>query len=98
MGERQLLSLARALAANKAILALDEATSSILDSETENSIQDVLEQIAGKCTMIVVAHRLSTIANADAIIVMHHGQVIEEGHHQALLERQGFYFRLYNSQ
>lgn len=97
MGERQLLSLARALAANKAILALDEATSSI-DSETENSIQDVLEQIAGKCTMIVVAHRLSTIANADAIIVMHHGQVIEQGCHQALLERQGFYFRLYNSQ
>lgn len=97
MGERQLLSLARALAAPKPVLALDEATSSI-DSETESLIQDVLEQIAGKFTMIVVAHRLSTVIRADNIIVMHHGQVIEQGTHIALMEAQGFYHRLYNSQ
>lgn len=97
MGERQLLSLARALAATKPVLALDEATSSI-DSETESLIQDVLEQIAGKFTMIVVAHRLSTVVRADNIIVMHRGRVMEQGKHQELIDAQGFYNRLYNSQ
>ena len=97
MGQRQLLSLARALAAPKPVLALDEATSSI-DSETESLIQDVLEQIAGKFTMIVVAHRLSTVVRADNIIVMHRGQVMEQGKHHELIEAQGFYNRLYNSQ
>ena len=97
MGERQLLSLARALAAQTNILALDEATSSI-DSETEGLIQDALEKISNQHTMIVVAHRLSTIQRADNIIVMHRRRVIEEGVHHDLITRQGFYYRLYNSQ
>ena len=96
-GECQLLSLARALAAKRAILVLDEATSSI-DSETEAAIQISLERAALHHTVIIVAHRLSTVQKAHKIIVMHHGQIAEEGAHEELLANQALYYRIYNSQ
>jgi len=97
MGQKQLLSLARALAVGSDILALDEATSSI-DSETEVMIQNALEKIALQRTIVVVAHRLSTIQQANQIIVMHKGKIAEQGNHQELLAKQGIYNRLYNYQ
>lgn len=97
MGQRQLLSFARAVAAGTDILALDEATSSI-DSETEGMIQNALEKIAAQQTIVVVAHRLSTIQQADRIFVMHKGKIAEQGTHLELLAQQGLYSRLYNYQ
>ncbi|WP_312340358.1 ABC transporter ATP-binding protein [Anaerospora hongkongensis] len=97
MGQRQLLSFARAVAAGTDILALDEATSSI-DSETEGMIQNALEKIASQQTIVVVAHRLSTIQQADRIFVMHKGKIAEQGTHLELLAQQGLYSRLYNYQ
>lgn len=97
VGQRQLLSLARALACRSDVLVLDEATSSI-DGETELLIQNALEKIAKERTMLVVAHRLSTIVHADRIIVLHHGHIAEEGSHEELLACHGLYYRLYNSQ
>lgn len=97
MGQRQLLSLARALAAKTDILALDEATSSI-DSETEGLIQNALEKISSQRTIVVVAHRLSTIQQADRILVMAKGEIVEQGNHLELLAKQGIYNRLYNYQ
>ena len=96
-GQRQLLSLARALAADANILALDEATSSI-DSETEGLIQQALERAGAERTVIVVAHRLSTVQKAKKIIVLHRGRLVEEGSHDQLMANQNLYFRLYNSQ
>lgn len=96
-GQRQLLSLARALATEPDILVLDEATSSI-DSETEQYIQQALATIAGQRTTIAVAHRLSTIQQADQIFVLSHGRLVEQGRHQELLAKHGLYYRLYTSQ
>lgn len=96
-GQRQLLSLARALAIQPSILVLDEATSNI-DSQTELHIQKALAAISGHLTTVAVAHRLSTIQQADKIFVMSRGRVIEQGRHQDLLAQRGLYFRLYSSQ
>ena len=96
-GQRQLLSLARALAVQPDILVLDEATSSV-DSQTEAMIQNALEKIGQKRSMLVIAHRLSTIERADKILILHKGRVVEEGTHETLMARRGFYYRLYCSQ
>jgi len=96
-GERQLLAFARALAYNPAILVLDEATAHI-DTETEILIQDALRKLSAQRTTLIVAHRLSTIQNADCILVFHHGRLVESGSHQELLARKGRYYRLYQLQ
>ncbi|MEG0308716.1 MAG: ABC transporter ATP-binding protein [Clostridium sp.] len=96
-GERQLVAFARALAFNPPILVLDEATANI-DTETESLIQDALDKLTKGRTTIVVAHRLSTIKNADKIIVMHKGKVREVGNHSELLEKKGLYSNLYKLQ
>ena len=96
-GQRQLLSLARALAIRPDILVLDEATSNI-DSQTEQHIQTALAAISGQRTTIAVAHRLSTILQADRIFVLSRGRVVEEGRHLELLASRGVYYRLYSSQ
>ena len=96
-GQKQLLSFARILAADPAILVLDEATSSV-DTETEMQIQDALQRLLNRRTSMVIAHRLSTIVGADRILVMHHGRIVEQGTHRALLERRGIYHRLYQLQ
>lgn len=96
-GQRQLLSFARALAYNPAILVLDEATSSV-DLETELLIQDAMSKLMAGRTTLVIAHRFSTIQNADRIIVLHKGQVRELGTHLELLEQRGIYWRLYQLQ
>ena len=93
-GQRQLLSFARTVLHKPQILILDEATANI-DTETEKLIQDSLEKIKNIGTMLVVAHRLSTIQNADQIIVLNHGEVIETGTHQSLLRQKGYYYKLY---
>ncbi len=85
------------MAAKTDILALDEATSSI-DSETEGLIQNALEKISSQRTIVVVAHRLSTIQQADRILVMAKGEIVEQGNHLELLAKQGIYNRLYNYQ
>ncbi len=96
-GERQLLSFARALAFDPTILILDEATSSV-DTETEMLIQDALRVLLQERTAIIVAHRLSTIQFVDRILVIHKGRIREEGTHEQLLARQGFYYRLHQLQ
>ncbi|HJX90325.1 MAG TPA: ABC transporter ATP-binding protein [Pyrinomonadaceae bacterium] len=97
VGQKQLISFARALAFDPALLILDEATSSI-DTETEQLIQRAIERVMRDRTSIVVAHRLSTIQNADRIIVLHHGEVREQGTHQELLVQRGLYWKLYRLQ
>lgn len=97
VGQKQLVSFARALAFDPALLILDEATSSI-DTETEQLIQRAIERVMRDRTSIVVAHRLSTIQNADRIIVLHHGEVREQGTHQELLLQRGLYWKLYKLQ
>ena len=94
VGQRQLISFARAIVANPRILILDEATANI-DTHTEVLIQTALKQVLQGRTSLVIAHRLSTIRNADKIVVLHHGQVMEVGKHEDLLERNGTYARLY---
>lgn len=96
-GQRQLLTIARAFVANPDILILDEATSSV-DTRTELHIQHAMERLLKGRTSFVVAHRLSTIQDADNIIVMNHGSVVETGTHNSLLAAHGFYADLYNSQ
>ncbi|MCD6435330.1 MAG: ABC transporter ATP-binding protein [Clostridiales bacterium] len=96
-GQRQLLSFARALAFKPDILILDEATSSI-DTETEALIQDAIQKIIKNRTTFVVAHRLSTIKNADKIIVIHKGKIRETGNHNELLKQKGIYYNLYQLQ
>ena len=96
-GQRQLLSFARTLAFKPSVLILDEATANI-DTETETLIQDALGKLMEGRTTIIVAHRLSTIQNADKIIVMHKGRIMEEGNHQELLSRGGIYYKLYKLQ
>ena len=96
-GQRQLLSFARCVVHNPQILILDEATANI-DTETEVVIQDSLEKIKNIGTMLVVAHRLSTIQHADNIIVLQNGEIIEQGNHQQLLKKKGHYYKLYQLQ
>ena len=96
-GERQLLSFARTVLHNPQILILDEATANI-DTETQVLIQESLEKMKNIGTMLVVAHRLSTIQHADQIIVLQHGEIIERGNHQELLKQKGYYHKLYQLQ
>ena len=96
-GQRQLLSFARTIIHKPQIMILDEATANI-DTETEVLIQESLEKIKNIGTMLVVAHRLSTIQKSDQIVVLQHGEVIEIGNHQELLKKKGFYYRLYQLQ
>ena len=97
VGERQLLSFARAIAANAPLLLLDEATSAV-DSEIEAEIHAALGVLVAGRTTIAVAHRLSTIANADMILVLHHGEVAERGTHSQLIEHGGLYSNLWRLQ
>jgi subfamily B ATP-binding cassette protein MsbA len=96
-GERQRISIARALLKDAPILILDEATSS-LDTEAEIEVQDALETLMQGRTTLIIAHRLSTIRNADRIIVLVNGEIVEQGTHEALLEKRGEYFKLYQMQ
>ena len=96
-GERQLIVLARAVLFDSKILVLDEATSNI-DVETETRIQKALRELSKDRTVIMIAHRLSTVKDADKIIVVHNGQVVEEGRHRELLRRRGVYYKLYEVQ
>ena len=96
-GEKQLITIARAILADKPILILDEATSSI-DTRTEILVQNAMNKLMENRTTFVIAHRLSTIKNADTILVLKDGNIIEQGNHEELLEKRGFYFDLYNSQ
>ena len=96
-GQRQLLTIARAILANKRMLILDEATSSV-DTRTEERIQRAMDNLMEGRTSFVIAHRLSTIRSADLILVMQHGDIVEQGTHDELLARGGFYAELYNSQ
>ena len=96
-GQKQLLTIARAILADNPILILDEATSSV-DTRTEHLIQSAMENLMKGRTSFVIAHRLSTIKNADVILVMKDGNVVEQGNHKELLEKDGFYAQLYNSQ
>ena len=96
-GQRQLLAFARALAHDPAVLVLDEATSSV-DPATEWLVQDALAKLLAGRTALVIAHRLSTIETADRILVMHKGELREQGTHAALLARGGIYARLYRMQ
>ena len=97
VGQKQLISFARALAFDPALLILDEATSSI-DTETEQLIQEAIARVMRSRTSVIVAHRLSTIQRADKIIVLHHGEIREQGTHQDLLALQGLYWKLYKLQ
>ena len=96
-GQRQLLSFARTIIHKPSVMILDEATANI-DTETELLIQDSLERMKNIGTMLIVAHRLSTIQHADNIILLSHGQVAEQGNHQQLLQQKGKYYRLYTLQ
>ncbi len=96
-GQKQLLTIARVILANPKILILDEATSSI-DTRTELQIQAAMDNLMKGRTSFIIAHRLSTIKNADLILVMNHGDIVEQGTHEELLAKGGFYAELYNSQ
>ena len=96
-GQKQLMTIARAFLSDPSILILDEATSSV-DTRTEVLIQKAMQKLMEGRTSFVIAHRLSTIRDADLILVMNHGTIIEQGTHQQLLDKKGFYYDLYNSQ
>ncbi len=96
-GQRQLLAIARAILSDPGILILDEATSSV-DTRTEARIQKALLRLMEGRTSFVIAHRLSTIRDADNVIVINDGEIVEQGTHQQLLEKRGFFHRLYMSQ
>ena len=96
-GQKQLLCIARVMLTKPPMLILDEATSSI-DTRTELRIQKAFEKMMQGRTSFIVAHRLSTIVNADTILVMNQGKIIEQGNHRELLKKNGFYAKLYNSQ
>ena len=96
-GEKQLLTIARAMISKKPFLILDEATSNV-DTRTEELVGKAMDKLAQDRTSFIIAHRLSTIRNADLILVMNNGKIIEQGTHDELLEKEGFYAELYNSQ
>lgn len=96
-GQRQMISIARAILANPSVLILDEATSSV-DTRTEVKIQEAMHNLMKGRTNFVIAHRLSTIKDADLIAVVNHGEIIERGNHQQLMEKKGFYYNLYTNQ
>ncbi|MDR0709578.1 MAG: ABC transporter ATP-binding protein/permease, partial [Spirochaetaceae bacterium] len=96
-GQKQLLTIARAILADPGILILDEATSSV-DTRTESLIQKAMDNLMKSRTSFIIAHRLSTIKNADLILVLRDGDIVEQGTHRELLEKQGFFAELYNSQ
>jgi subfamily B ATP-binding cassette protein MsbA len=96
-GEKQRISIARAILRNPPILILDEATSS-LDTESEMLVQQAIERIMTGRTSVVIAHRLSTVQNADKIIVLNDGNIVETGSHSELLGQNGLYTKLYNMQ
>jgi len=96
-GQKQLLCIARVMMSNPSMLILDEATSSI-DTRTELKIQEAFNRLMEGRTSFIVAHRLSTIRNADVILVMKAGHIIEQGNHEELMAKQGFYYTLYESQ
>ena len=96
-GEKQLLTITRALVENPPMMILDEATSNV-DTRAEAKIQEAFEKLTRGRTSFVIAHRLSTIRDADLILVMKDGNIVEQGNHEALLKKNGFYAELYNSQ
>ena len=96
-GQKQLLTIARTILADPPILILDEATSSV-DTRTETRIQAAMNNMEGRTSFPIIAHRLSTIKDADIILVMKDGNIIEQGSHNKLMEENGFYCSLYNSQ
>ena len=96
-GQRQRIAIARAILKNPAILILDEATSS-LDTESEYLVQKAIDNLMADRTVLVIAHRLTTVENADFIIAMENGKIVETGTHQDLLIQDGIYTRLYNKQ
>ncbi|GAB4202123.1 MAG: ABC transporter ATP-binding protein [Bacteroidia bacterium] len=96
-GQRQRISIARALLRNTPVLIMDEATSS-LDTENEKIIQDTIQQLKKEKTIIIIAHRLSTIMNADNIVVLHKGEIVEQGTHEELLRNKSYYYKLIESQ
>lgn len=96
-GQKQLLTIARVILADPKILILDEATSSV-DTRTEEFIQKAMDRLMEGRTSFIIAHRLSTIRNADLILVMDNGDIVEQGNHDTLLKKNGFYAKLYNSQ
>ena len=93
-GQRQLLAIARAAVADPPVLILDEATSSV-DTRTEALIEKAMDQLMEGRTVFVIAHRLSTVRNANAIMVLEHGRIVERGDHDDLLEQRGLYYKLY---
>ena len=93
-GQRQLLAIARAAVANPPVLVLDEATSSI-DTHTEELVQDGMDKLMAGRTTFVIAHRVSTIRNADCIMVLENGKIIERGNHEQLIKEKGRYYQLY---
>ena len=93
-GQRQLLNIARCAVADPPVMVLDEATSSI-DTHTEKLIEKGMDELMKGRTTFVIAHRLSTVRNADAIIVLEHGQIIERGNHDDLIAQKGRYYQLY---
>ena len=93
-GQRQLISIARAAIADPPVMVLDEATSSI-DTRTEKIVQDGMDKLMEGRTVFVIAHRLSTVRNAKAIMVLDHGEIIERGEHDFLISQKGTYYKLY---
>ena len=93
-GQKQLISIARAAINNPPVMILDEATSSI-DTRTEKIVQDGMDKLMEGRTVFVIAHRLSTVRNSKAIIVLDHGQIIERGNHDDLISQKGVYYSLY---